>query len=239
MLVMRSIWRTFTPDVALDPQLARDISLVCAAISVVGLSFGAIAVGNGFPLWLPLLMSVVIFAGASQFAFVAIIAAGGGIFAAVSAGLLANARHILFGFSLGDVVGSSLAARLVGSHLMVDESVAFTLTKTSALERRSAYWLCGGGLFISWNLGVLVGALGGTLISDTDAFGLDAAFPAVLLALILPSLRDRTTRRAAVVGAVIAVAVSPLLPAGVPILLALSALVLTVPLRRPRSAAHT
>jgi 4-azaleucine resistance transporter AzlC len=228
---MRSIWRT------LDPQLIRDVALVCAAISVVGLSFGAIAVGSGLPLWMPLLMSIIVFAGASQFAFVAIIAAGGGIFAAVSAGLLANARHILFGFSLGDVLGSSLASRLIGSHLMVDESVAFTLSRTSADERRSAYWLCGGGLFISWNAGVLIGALGGTLISDTDAFGLDAAFPAVLLALILPSLTERATRRAAVGGAVIAVAVSPLLPAGVPILLALSALVLTVPLRRPRPVA--
>lgn len=228
---MRSIRRT------LDRQLTRDIALVCAAISVVGLSFGAIAVGSGLPLWMPVLMSIVIFAGASQFAFVAIIAAGGGIFAAVSAGLLANARHILFGFSLGDVLGTSLATRLVGSHLMVDESVAFTLSKTSAHERRSVYWLCGGGLFVSWNLGVVVGALGGTLISDTDAFGLDAAFPAVLLALILPSLEQRATRLAAIVGAVIAVALAPLLPAGVPILLALSALVLTIPLRRSRPVA--
>ncbi|WP_207836046.1 AzlC family ABC transporter permease [Williamsia soli] len=230
---MRSIWRT------LDPQLTRDIALVCAAISVVGLSFGAIAVSSGLPLWVPLVMSIVVFAGASQFAFVAIVAAGGGIVAAVSAGLLANARHILFGFSLGDVFGTSLASRLVGSHLMVDESVAFTLSQTSSHERRSVYWLCGGGLFVSWNLGVLVGALGGTLVSDTDAFGLDAAFPAVLLALILPSLAERATRRAAVVGAVIAVAVSPLLPAGVPILLALSALVLTMPLRRPKPAIHS
>lgn len=228
---MRSIWRT------LDPHLARDIALVCAAISVVGLSFGAIAVGSGFPLWVPLLMSVVVFAGASQFAFVAIIAAGGGIFAAVAAGLLANARHILFGFSLGDVLGTSVASRLVGSHLMVDESVAFTLSRESGRERRSVYWLCGGGLFISWNIGALAGALGGSLISDTDAFGLDAAFPAVLLALILPSLRERATRRAALVGAAIAVAASPFTPAGVPILLALTALLLTVRLRRHDPAA--
>lgn len=223
---MRSIWRT------LDPDLARDIALVCAAISVVGLSFGAIAVGSGFSVWVPLLMSVVVFAGASQFAFVAIIAAGGGIFAAVAAGLLANARHILFGFSLGDVLGTSVASRIVGSHLMIDESVAFTLTQKSVQSRRAVYWACGSGLFISWNVGALAGALGGTLISDTDAFGLDAAFPAVLLALILPSLRDRSTRRSALAGAVIAVAASPFIPSGVPILLALSALVLAVPLRR-------
>lgn len=227
---MRSIWRT--PDLG----LTRDIALVCAAIAVVGLSFGAIAVGSGFPLWVPLLMSVVVFAGASQFAFVAIIAAGGGIFAAVAAGLLANARHILFGFSLGDVLGTSLASRLLGSHLMVDESVAFTLSRESRSDRKHVYWMCGGGLFISWNIGVLAGGLGGTLISDTDAFGLDAAFPAVLLALILPSLRDRSMRTSALAGAAIAVAVSPFTPAGVPILLALCALIFTVPLRRRHPA---
>lgn len=225
---MRSIWRT------LDPAVARDVTLVCAAIALVGLSFGAITVGSGFAIWVPLLMSVVVFAGAAQFAFVAIIAAGGSIFAGVAAGLLTNARHILFGFSLGDVLGKSMASRLVGSHLMIDESVAFTIAQRDPERRRAVYWACGAGLFVSWNIGAVVGAIGGSMISDTNAFGLDAAFPAVLLALILPSLRDRATGKAACVGAVIAVAASPFTPAGIPILLALSAVVLTVPVRRPQ-----
>ena len=228
---MRSIWRT------LDGGLARDVALVCAAIALVGLSFGAITVGSGFAIWVPLLMSVVVFAGASQFAFVAIIAAGGSIFAGVAAGLLTYARHILFGFSLGDVLGKSVAARLVGSHLMIDESVAFTIAQRDPARRRAVYWACGAGLFVSWNLGGIVGAIGGSMISDTNAFGLDAAFPAVLLALVLPSLRDRATRKAACVGAVIAVAASPLLPAGIPILLALSAVALAVPIRRREKVA--
>jgi predicted branched-subunit amino acid permease len=125
-----------------------------------------------------------------------------------------------------------MAARLAGSHLMIDESVAFTLAEQSRERRRAVYWACGTGLFVSWNLGVLAGAAGGSLIDDTDAFGLDAAFPAVLLALILPSLRDRTTRRAAAAGAVIAVATSPFTPAGVPVLLALTAVLVLVPIRR-------
>lgn len=227
---MRSIWRT------LDPALARDVALVCAAIALVGLSFGAISVGSGFAIWVPLLMSVVVFGGAAQFAFVAIIAAGGSIFAGVAAGLLTNARHILFGFSLGDVLGKTMASRLIGSHLMIDEAVAFTIAQRDPERRRAVYWACGTSLFVAWNLGAIVGAIGGSMISDTNAFGLDAAFPAVLLALILPSLRDRITRKAACTGAVIAVAASPFTPAGIPILLALCAVVLTVPVRRPQQA---
>ena len=237
MLIMRSIWRTPRLGISLDAATARDVALVCVAVGVVGLSFGAIAVSSGFPLWMPLLMSVDVFAGASQFTFVAILAAGGGIFAAVAAGLLANARHILFGFSIGDVLGRSLGWRLLGSHLMIDESVAFTLAQDAPKMRRAIYWACGAGLFVAWNVGVLAGSASGTLITDTDAFGLDAAFPAVLLALILPAMRERATRNAALAGAVIAVGTSFFTPVGVPVLLALAALVLVVPIPRRRRAA--
>lgn len=208
----------------LSRELARDIALVCLADGIVGLSFGAITVAAGLPVWLPMLLSVVVFAGASQFMFVAIIAAGGNPLAALAAGLLVNARHLPFGLAVGDVVGSGLLRRIAGSHVMVDESVAFALAQRDPQRRRAAYWACGASLFVCWNIGVLAGAFGGTAISDTDALGLDAAFPAVLLALILPSLKDRAVRLAAAVGAVIAVAASPLLPAGLPVLLSLAAL---------------
>lgn len=215
---MRSVWRT------LERDLARDIALVCAAGAIVGASFGAITVSAGLPLWLPMLLSVVVFAGASQFMFVGIIASGGNPIAAVVAGLLVNARHLPFGFAIGDVLGSGWVRRIVGSHLLIDEAVAFALAQRDPAQRRAAYWACAIGLFGSWNAGVLAGAFGGTVISDTDALGLDAAFPAVLLALILPALRDATTRRAALVGAAIALATTPFLPAGLPVLLALAGL---------------
>ncbi|NGN67009.1 AzlC family ABC transporter permease, partial [Streptomyces sp. A7024] len=213
---MRSIWRT------LDRDLARDIGLVCAADALVGVSFGAIAVSAGLPLWLPMLLSVVVFAGAAQFIFVGILAAGGNPVAAVVAGLLVNARHLPFGFTVGDVLGTGWARRIVGSHIMIDETVAFALAQREPRRRRAAYWGCGVGLFICWNVGVVLGAYGGTVISDTDAFGLDAAFPAVLLALVLPALREAATRRAALTGAAIALAAAPFLPAGLPVLLALA-----------------
>jgi 4-azaleucine resistance transporter AzlC len=215
---MRSIWRT------LDEGLARDIALVCAADAIVGVSFGAITVGSGLPVWLPMLLSVAVFAGAAQFMFVGLVASGGNPIAAAVAGLLVNVRHVPFGFAVGDLLGKGWAQRVAGSHLMVDETVAFALAQRDPGRRRAAYWAGGIGLFVCWNLGVLLGAFGGTVVNDTDAFGVDAAFPAVLLALVLPLLRDVATRRAALAGLVIALATAPFLPAGLPVLLALLAL---------------
>ncbi|WP_406633678.1 AzlC family ABC transporter permease [Amycolatopsis sp. WGS_07] len=226
---MRSIWRT------LDRGLARDIGLVCLADALVGVSYGAIAVGSGLPLWAPMLLSLLVFAGASQFMFVGIVASGGNPLAAVAAGLLVNARHVPFGFAVGDALGRGLLGRLAGSHLMIDESVAFALAQREADRRRAAYWACGIGLFVCWNLGVVVGAFAGSAISDTDAFGLDAAFPAVLLALVLPSLKDRASRLPVLIGVVVALAATPLLPAGLPVLLALVGVVAGAAAKEPKS----
>ncbi|MFE5570636.1 AzlC family ABC transporter permease [Amycolatopsis japonica] len=228
---MRSIWRTTTRVLGRD--LLRDIGLVCLADTIVGISYGAIAVGSGFPIWAPMLLSVLVFAGASQFMFVGIIAAGGSPVAAVAAGLLANARHLPFGFAIGDVLGKRWSSRVVGSHLMIDESVAFALAQHDEERRKAAYWVCGIGLFVCWNVGVLAGAYAGTAISDTDAFGLDAAFPAVLLALVLPSLRDRAARLPVLVGVAVALATTPFLPAGLPVLLALVGVLAGVAAKEP------
>lgn len=209
------MWKT------LERDQIRDIALVCLADLIVAASFGAIAVGEGLPLWLPMLLSVVVFAGAAQFMFVGLVASGGNPIAAVIAGLLVNARHVPFGFAVGDVLGTRWLPRVLGSHLMVDETVAFTLAQPDARRRRATYWVCGVALFACWNVGVVIGAFGGAAISDTDALGLDAAFPAVLLALVLPALGDTATRRAALVGVVVALVTAPFLPAGLPVLLAL------------------
>ncbi|MCE7002563.1 AzlC family ABC transporter permease [Kibdelosporangium philippinense] len=212
---MRSLWRT------LDRELARDIALVCVACGFVGASFGAIAVGSGLPVWLAMLMSVVVFAGASQFMFVAVIASGGNPIAAVITGLLVNTRLLPLSFAVSDAMGKGWGTRLLGAHITTDEVTAFTVPQEDPRQRRAAFWVCGIGLFLCWNAGTLLGAFGGTVISNTDAFGLDAAFPAVLLALVLPSLKDAPTLRAVSVGVVIALATAPFVPAGVPALLAL------------------
>ncbi len=214
---MRSIRRT------LGRELSRDIALVCLADMIVGVSFGAITVATDLPLWLPTLLSVVVFAGAAQFIFVGIVASGGNPLAAMAAGLLVNGRHVPFGFAVADVFGRSWRRRIAGSHLMVDESVAFALAQSDPHRRRAAYWTCGTALFLCWNVGVVLGVAGGSVVNDTDALGLDAAFPAVLLALVLPSLRTGPRmRRAALAGGIVALAAAPFLPAGLPVLLALA-----------------
>jgi branched chain amino acid efflux pump len=216
---MRSIWRT------IDRALVRDVLALAAAVGMVGASFGTIAVATGLPWWMPSVMSVLVFAGGAQFLVVGVIAAGGSPIAAVLGGLMLNARHLPFGLAVADEIGRGRLARLVGSHLLVDESVAFALAQRDPARARAAYWACGVTLFLTWNTAVLGGALAGQAIGDPGAFGLDAAFPAALLALLLPSLRDRAVLRPALVGGAVALAASPLLPPGVPVLLALVGLV--------------
>jgi predicted branched-subunit amino acid permease len=170
-------------------------------------------------------MSLVIFAGGAQFAALGVVLAGGSPVAAVLAGLVPNARMLPYGFAVADVLGGRWWARLAGSHVVMDESVAFALRQPALPRRRAAFWCCGLALFVCWNLAVLAGAAAGKAMGNTDAFGLDAVFPAVLLALVMPLLTDRGTRAAAVTGTVVAVAATPFLPAGVPVLLSLTGLV--------------
>ncbi|MGV9306048.1 MULTISPECIES: AzlC family ABC transporter permease [unclassified Nonomuraea] len=216
---MRSIVRT------LDRGLLRDIALVSLAIGVVGISYGATAVAAGFPLWLPAILGLLVLAAGSEFLFIGIIAAGGSPIAAVVAGLAVNARHLPFGLALPDVLGRGWR-RLLGTHLMNDESVVFALSQEEPARKRAAYWACGIGILICWPLGAVTGGLAGALIDDTGALGLDAMFPAVLLALVLPALRDRDKRHAALAGVVVALAATPFLPAGLPVLLSLAGLAL-------------
>ena len=217
---MGSIYRT------LPGGVLRDIALSCLAVAFIGLSYGAVAVASGLPLWVPAAQSVLVLAGASEFLFIGIVAAGGNPIAAALAGLLVNARHLPYGLALPDVTGRGWR-RLLGSHVMNDESVVFALAQDDHDRKKAAYWACGLGVLACWPAGAVLGALAGGAIRDTGAFGLDAMFPAVILALIMPALRDRAngraTRRAAVLGAAIALAAAPFLPAGLPVLLALGA----------------
>jgi 4-azaleucine resistance transporter AzlC len=212
----------------MDRALFRDIALVCVADGVVGASFGAVAVSGGQAPWVPVAMSLLVFAGGAQFAALGVVLAGGSPIAAVVAGLVLNARLLPFGFAVAEVLGGRLPVRLLGTHVMVDESVAFAVAQRDLPRRRAAFWTSGVLLFVVWNLGVLVGVLAGRMIGDPGALGLDAASPVVLLALVLPSLRDPRTLRAALLGAAIALAATPILPPGIPVALALLGLVLVV-----------
>ncbi|MGE5827691.1 MAG: AzlC family ABC transporter permease [Micromonosporaceae bacterium] len=190
------------------------------AVAFVGASFGAVATAAGLPAWAVIAMSAFVFAGGSQFLVIGLLAAGSPV-GAVFGGLLLNARHLPFGLAVADVIDTSWPRRLVGAHILVDESVAFALAETDPSRRRRAYWLTGGVLFIAWQIGTVAGVRLGTAVGDPAAYGLDAAFPAALLALILPSLRRPDARRVALLAAALAVPASFFLPAGLPILIAL------------------
>jgi 4-azaleucine resistance transporter AzlC len=197
---------------------------------VVGLSFGAIAAAAHIPLAKIVAMSVFVYAGGAQFLAVGIVSAGGGAVAVVLAGLLLNTRHLPFGLAIGDVIGDRPITRAVGSHVLTDETVAFALAQSEPAARRRAYWITGVGLFCTWNVAGVIGALAGSAIGDPATFGVDAAFPAGLFALVLPSLREKPALRVAVAAAVVALVTTPFLPAGMPVLVALVALVLVLPL---------
>ncbi|WP_328672343.1 AzlC family ABC transporter permease [Streptomyces sp. NBC_00328] len=214
---MRSLWKT------LSRAQWRDIALVCLAVGVIGLSYGAIAVTSGFAWWFPVLMGALVLAASSEFLFVGIIAAGGSPIAALLAGLLVNARHVPFGLAVPDVLGRGWKG-LLGTHLMNDETVVFAIAQDGLPRKRAAYWACGLGILICWPTGAALGALLGGVVHDTDALGLDAMFPAVILALILPALKQRELRLTSLAGVVLALASTAFLPAGLPVLVALVAL---------------
>lgn len=220
---MRSAHRT---------TVIRDALAIAVASGAVAVSFGAIAVGSGLPAWSVVVMSVFVFAGGAQFMAVGLIAAGNPL-AAILGGLLVNARHLPFGLAVADAVGPRWWHRLIGSHIMVDESVAFALAQTSARDRRIAFWTTGTLIFIFWNLGSLAGIALGSTVTDPAVLGLDAAFPAGLIALLLPSLKDRATREVTLSGAAIAVLTTPFLPAGLPVLLSLAGLLTLLIPRKP------
>ncbi|WP_144121560.1 AzlC family ABC transporter permease [Catellatospora sichuanensis] len=221
-----------------DAVLWRDAAAIGAATGVIGLSFGAIAVASGLPAWVPASMSVLVFAGGSQFLAVALMT--GSPIAAVAGGVLINARHLPFGLAVGPAIGRSKPARFAGAHLVIDESTAFALAERHPERRARAFWAVGLTIFVTWNVGTLIGIALGGAVSDPAVYGLDAAFPAGLLALLLPSLRDRATRAAAIAGSLLAVATTPLLPAGLPVLAALlgvgAALLLPTPSARAAGA---
>jgi len=241
-------WRaksTPTPTPLRGSTLPRDVALVCLADGLVGLSFGATAVAGGLPWWVPIAMSLLVFAGGSQIAAVGVTLAGGSPLAAVAAGAVLNTRLFPYGLAVADVVGAPDHAdpagnhdgqriggpavrrwliRLLGAQIITDESVAFALRQTEPARRRAAFWTCGLSLFGAWNVAVVLGVLAGSVVRNTSAFGLDATFPAVLLALALPALAELRTRVSAGTGAVIAVVLTPVLPAGLPVLAALAGL---------------
>ncbi len=221
---MRSLWRTG------DRGTVRAIALICVSVGIVGVSYGVTAGAAGFTLWQLLALAVLVLGASSEFLFVGIIAVGGSVVAAVVAGLLINSRNFAYGVAAGSFLAPGWR-RAVGAHLVNDETVAVSTAQDVTSKRRAAFWLCGVGIALCWPMGAVLGSLLGGVVGDPAALGLDAAFPAAVLALVLPASKEKLTLVAAVVGSVVAVSVSPFLPAGAAPLVALIVAAVTIPFR--------
>jgi 4-azaleucine resistance transporter AzlC len=208
--------RTAAPRRRAD-RLLRDALSIGVATGVYAVSFGVLAVAAGFSVLQTCVLSLVAFTGASQFSFVSVWAAGGGMAAALPPAILLAARNGIYAVSLGGVLRGGWG-RWADAHLVIDESTAMAHAQDDPAARRRAFVLTGLAIFACWNLGTLAGALAGGVLGDPTALGLDAIFPAVFLALLVPQLRGRAVVRAAVAGAAIALALVPFTPAGVPVM---------------------
>jgi 4-azaleucine resistance transporter AzlC len=184
-----------------------------------GASFAAISVGSGLSLPQTMFLSLVMFTGASQFAFVGVAATGGSPLAAVPAALLLGVRNAFYGVPVSEILHPRGLARVWTAHFVIDETTAMAISQATTRARRFAFWATGLILFTLWQLGSLAGALVGRAV-DPVAVGLDAAAPAVFLALLWPSLRRREARWVALGGVVVALALLPVAPPGIPVVAA-------------------
>jgi 4-azaleucine resistance transporter AzlC len=211
-------------------DLLRDTAAYSVGIAVAGASFAALATAQGLPWWITMAMSMLVYAGTAQFAAIGVAAAGGGPAAVVMTGLILNLRHVPYGMAVGHLYWDRWWTRLLGTQNLLDTTAAFALAEGDDLRRaRIAYWTTGAGNAVAWTVGNVVGIVAGGQIADPAKLGLDAALPAIVLALVLPSLRELGTLLAALTGAAVALATSPFLPAGIPVLLALAGLVFAWP----------
>ena len=217
------------------------------AIVAFGASFGVLARAAGVDSLAALVMSATTFAGSAQFAVVSVLGAGGTAAAAIGAAVLLNARYAPMALAASGAFRGHPLRRLLEAQLLVDESWALS-SRDGGFDRKL---LLGAGalLYLGWNTGTAIGVLAGDNLADPASLGLDAAFPALFLALLAPLLRaggagrdgsaprpgDRAPLAAALIGAGIALALTPITPAGVPVIAATAACL--VGLTRPRAAA--
>jgi 4-azaleucine resistance transporter AzlC len=184
-----------------------------------GMAYGAVAVGSGLSVTQAMMLSLVLFSGASQFAFVGVVAAGGSGLAAIPAALLLGVRNAFYGVPVSEILHPRGWRRLWTAHFVIDETTAMAVGQPTRPAQRYAFWATGLILFTLWQLGSLAGGLLGTAI-DPAVLGLEAAAPAVFLALLWPALRRRDGRLVALAGAAVALALVPIAPAGVPVIAA-------------------
>jgi 4-azaleucine resistance transporter AzlC len=212
-------------------RAAAGIGLYAGAF---GITFGALAARSGLSVSQAVALSTVMFTGASQFALVGVLAAGGSHLAGLSAALLLGLRNAFYGVPVTRILQPRGVRRMWTAHFVIDESTAMAVAQPAPRAARYAFWATGITLFALWTLGTLAGTLIGSGI-DTSALGLDAAAPAIFLALLWSQLSRERARPVALGAAVVVLGLIPLAPAGLPIIAAAAVAILAglLPARRP------
>ncbi|MFJ3965278.1 AzlC family ABC transporter permease [Streptomyces sp. NPDC090036] len=215
--------------------VVRDALGVGVAVGLSGFAFGVTAAGAGVSTLQACVLSLLVFTGASQFALVGALAAGGNPFTAAAGAFFLGTRNAFYGLRLSQLLKLPRAVRPLAAHWVIDETTAVALAQPDRKSARLGFTVTGLTLYALWNLTTLLGALGAEAIGDTNAWGLDAAGPAVFLALLAPMLKTSTERAVAALALVLGLGFLPVLPAGVPVLIAALAapVVLWMKGRRP------
>ena len=211
-------------DAPLDPRersaIVRDSLGVGVATGAYGVSFGAVSVAAGLSVVQTCALSLLVFTGASQFALVGVIAAGGAPISGALTALLLGTRNTLYGLRMAPLLRLRGLHRIGAAHVLIDESTAMGVTRETTPAARLGFLTTGISIFVLWNLATLIGAVVGNAIGDPRTYGLDAAVGGAFLALLWPRLRGRRNIQVAVAAAVVAIATIPVVPAGVPVLAA-------------------
>ena len=211
-------------DAALSPAersaIVRDSVAVGVATGAYGLGFGAVSVASGLSIAQTCVLSLLMFTGASQFALVGVVVAGGSPVSGAATALLLGTRNTLYGLRMAPLLRWRGWRRAAAAHVLIDESTAMGVNRATTEGVRLGFLTTGLSVFVLWNLATGVGAIAGDAIGDPRTFGLDAAVGAAFLALLWPRLRDRRNVLVAVLAAAVALAAVPVTAAGVPVLAA-------------------
>ncbi|MEU9558503.1 AzlC family ABC transporter permease [Streptomyces fumanus] len=203
-----------------DAAVVRDALGVGIAVGLSGFAFGVTSTGGGLTLAQTCALSLLVFTGASQFALVGALAAGGNPFTAAAGAFFLGVRNAFYGLRLSQLLALPRVLRPLAAQWVIDETTAVALAQPTRRGVRIGFTVTGLTLYVLWNLTTLLGALGAEAIGDTDAWGLDAAGPAVFLALLAPMLTGTVERLVAGLAVVLGAGLLPVLPAGLPVLVA-------------------
>ena len=199
-------------------QVDRTALSVAFTVGLYGAAFGAAGVTAGFSILQTCLLSILLFSGASQFAVVGIMGAGGSAVSAIATATLLGFRNALYGLQMAPILKVKGLKRILAAQITIDESTAVATLQENDADRRRGFYVTGIGVFVFWNLFTFLGALGASAIGDPAVWGLDAAVPAAFCGLIWPRLKNKTHFVVSAIAIAWALLLTPITPAGIPII---------------------